>query len=200
MSRNKLLLVVGIGCFALMLTICCVVGFLVIRDQDDDKSSDGDISVEKSEKEDNDNSKSKYDACELFTKKDAEEILGAEIADQTDEDAGNTSSDTSTNCFYITNYGESSDVLASIGVMVTTTTDDYAKTSFNNTKMLAKDESEIEKIDLLGDEAFILPNVLGTVQLSILKDDSWILITVLSSEDARQAALDAGEIVLSRMD
>ncbi len=196
MSRNKLLLLIGIGCVGIVLIVCCVISIILIMNRNDDtKSSDG--LKGKIENLKPENKKNKYNACELLTKEEAKEILGAEISDEEQE---NSTSSEKTECQYTTKFESFSDVLASMGVSITTTSKENSKIAFESAKILANDESEIEKVKSLGDEAYILPNVFGTVQLNIVKGDSWILITVFSSGDARQAALDAGKIVVSRID
>jgi len=199
MSKKLLIILLVAGA----LGICClaVVGVVAYKvTQDDDKNDSQDEQQDNNDEDNNsdedsadndaangddnsDDNGTDKEVCELLTKSEAEDILGLTVSNPTASE--------NNSCTYI-----ASD-FSTISVFIATTDGSDAENSFNTAKSAVYD-NDIDEVDLDGADEAYWGDPLN--QLNILKDDTWILITVYTDDEAKSkaAGIAAGEIVAER--
>ena len=142
----------------------------------------------------------KYDSCALFTKADAEAVLGEAVNDP-DRD-GMTTKDgaiITSGCTYATSAVKPSDI--KVAYMLLRKARDLAEANkvFDEAFKLSKSLSGVDPVDVqeLGDRAYWAGGALN--QLNVLKGDVWLIATVRDTK-RRTMQQQATEVIRRALD
>ncbi len=194
MKKKPLIVIMAvIAAVVLLCAACVVISAVVINRLDDDNNSsqdsskgddDSDNSNDDSDSESNSNDSN---ACDHLTKDIAEDILKTEVK------ASESSSDNT--CTYVTSEESLEDFGVLTMVVTDTSSDSEARRLFETAKSVTYGNNTDNVSGLDADGAYWAGSI---SQLSILKDDKWIIISGTSAlnEDNKQMAIDTAEEVL----
>lgn len=151
------------------------------EDEDDDSSSLFDNDDE-DEDEDEDSNSNNSNVCELLSEGEAEAILGESVS---------VTEETSTDCTF------STDGIAYIYFSVNE--DDTSATAKQQYEYAKLFYGDAEEVDVDGADEAVWSE--GLFQLSVLKDDNWIIVSSLSDEllADRDSSIAAAEVIVDNL-
>lgn len=142
----------------------------------------------------------KYDSCALFTKTDAEAVLGEGVNEPTpDKTLINSNTVITSGCTYATSAAKPSDIKVAHLLIRKAKDSTAANTVFDAAIKLSKSLSGVDTVDVqgLGDRAFWAGGALN--QLNVLKSDVWLIATVRDTKSGTMQQ-QATEVIRRALD